>query len=185
MSAMEGWELMSYIVTVIGLPAAIAVFVYEQRRERENEEHAVYQLLSDNYQDFLRIALEHPDLKLFSPEETPHPSEEQSERMFIIFSMLVSLFERAYLLLHEIDMSAAQQRRWLSWEDYMREWCQRADFRRMLSALLKGEDADFASYIRALAAQESGPANRNTTYPKQNATTSTSPANLPACASTQ
>jgi hypothetical protein len=46
------WEWLSYVVTVIGLPLAILVFIYEQRKERNNEEEAVYQLLSDNYQDF-------------------------------------------------------------------------------------------------------------------------------------
>lgn len=147
-------ELASYVVTVIGLPVAIGVFVYEQRRERENEEQAVYQLLSDNYQDFLRIVLEHPDLRLFSPEETPQLTDEQSERMMIILSMLVSLFERAYLLLYETDMDEKETRRWLSWEDYMREWCRRADFRRLLPVLLRGEDAEFVAYIEGLAAQE-------------------------------
>jgi hypothetical protein len=34
----ETWELLSYIVTVFGLPLAIGVFFYEQRKERENEE---------------------------------------------------------------------------------------------------------------------------------------------------
>lgn len=101
MTTLETWELMSYVVTVIGLPLAISVFIFEQRKERDNEEEEVYQLLSDNYQDFLKIALEHPDLHIFAIEETPALSVEQRERMFIIFSMLISLFERAYLLLYE------------------------------------------------------------------------------------
>ena len=58
MSAMQTWELLSYVVTVVGLPLAIAVFIFEQRKERNNEEEEVYQLLSDNYQEFLKIALE-------------------------------------------------------------------------------------------------------------------------------
>ena len=33
MTSLEMWELLSYIVTVTGLPLAIAVFIYEQRRE--------------------------------------------------------------------------------------------------------------------------------------------------------
>jgi hypothetical protein len=155
MSALENWELLSYMVTVVGFPLAIFVFAYEQRRERENEDESVYQLLSDNYQEFLRTALQHPDLKLFAADETPQLSEEQHERMFIIFSMLVSLFERAYLLLHDDRMSAKERRRWLSWEDYMREWCRRADFRRLLPTLLKGEDPQFVRYIESLQAQES------------------------------
>ncbi len=151
MNAMETWELLSYIVTVFGLPLAIVVFFYDQRKERNNEEEEVYQLLSDNYQDFLKVALDNPDLKLFSEEETQSLTDEQRERMIIIFSMLVSLFERAYLLLYEEDMSIKQQRRWRSWEDYMYEWCQRADFRASLPVLLRGEDPDFARYLKQLA----------------------------------
>ena len=49
-------------------------------------------------------------------------------------------------------MSGQQRRRWLSWEDYMREWCRRADFRAMLPELLEGEDPEFGHYIRGLAA---------------------------------
>lgn len=152
MSVIEIWELLSYVVTVVGLPLAIAVFIFEQRKERDNEEEEVYQLLSDNYQEFLRIALEHPDLRLFASEETSALTEEQRERMFIIFSMLISLFERAYLLLYEDDMKEKQLRRWRSWEDYMGEWCNRADFRASLPALLRGEDPEFADYIQKLAA---------------------------------
>ena len=154
MLTIETWELLSYVVTVVGLPLAIAVFVFEQRKERDNEEEEVYQLLSDNYQEFLKIALENPDLRLFSAEKTPQLSEEQHERMFIIFSMLISLFERAYLLLYEDHMAEKQLRRWRSWEDYMGEWCDRADFRTALPTLLRGEDPEFAAYIQKLAASD-------------------------------
>ena len=147
---METWELLSYIVTVIGLPLGICVFLYEQWKERENEEEEVYQLLSDNYQDFLKVALENPDLRLFSSEKTPDLTDEQQERMLIIFTMLISLFERAYLLLYEDQMSDKKLRRWRSWEDYMREWCQRADFRSQLPVLLRGEDPEFITYLQKL-----------------------------------
>ncbi len=148
--SLETWELLSYIVTVIGLPLAIFVFLYEKRKERNNEDEEVYQLLSDNYQDFLKVALANPDLRLFSSAETEHLTEEQKERMLIIFNMLISLFERAYLLMYDEKMSAEQLRRWHSWEDYMRDWCMRADFRAALPALLEGEDPAFVGYLRGL-----------------------------------
>jgi hypothetical protein len=151
--SIETWELLSYVVTVVGLPLAIAVFAVEQRKERQNEEEAVYESISDNYQEFLRVVLEHPDLHLFSMTKTPELTEEQTERMMVIFSMLISLFERAYMLLYEDGADPAKQRRWHSWEDYMREWCAREDFRDSLDSLLTGEDQDFCAYIRALAAQ--------------------------------
>jgi hypothetical protein len=151
----ETWELLSYVVTAVGLPLAIFVFLYEQKKERDNEEEEVYQLLSDNYQDFLMVALGNPDLRLFSAEQTANLTDEQRERMLIIFNMLVSLFERAFLLLYEPNMKAKQLRRWLSWEDYMREWCRRADFRALLPVLLEGEDPEFVEYIRALDVRRS------------------------------
>ncbi|RPH94256.1 MAG: hypothetical protein EHM68_14490 [Lysobacterales bacterium] len=147
------WELLSYVVTVIGLPMAIAVFLTEKRKERRNEEEAVYESVSDNYQEFLRIVLEHPDLHLFSMTKTPALTEDQQERMMVIFSMLISLFERAYMLLYEEGANSDKLRRWHSWEDYMREWCAREDFRDSLDTLLTGEDPDFCAYIRGLAAE--------------------------------
>ena len=153
--SLETWELLSYVVTTFGLPLAIVVFLYEQKKERDSDEEEVYQLLSDNYQDFLKVALDHPDLRLFSAEQTPDLTKEQRERKLIVFNMLISLFERAYLLLYEAKMSSKQLRRWLSWEDYMREWCRREDFRALLPVLLEGEDPEFGTYIRALAAKES------------------------------
>ena len=154
MTVMEVWELLSYMVTVIGLPVALGIFIYEQRKERDNEDEEVYQLLSDAYHDFLKLVLANPDLKLRSQAATPNLTEEQVERMQVIFEMLISLFERAYLTAFDDHMTVKQQRRWHSWDDFMREWVRRDDFRVLLPRLLQGEDPDFAIYIRRLANEE-------------------------------
>jgi len=153
---LETWELLSYIVTVVGLPCAIGVFLFDQRKERENEEEATWQQLSDAYIDFLEVVLANPDLKLRSQASNPELCDEQRERMLVIFDMLISLFERAYLLVYEEGMSEKQRRRWHSWDDYMREWCGREDFRERLPELLRGEDPDFSAYILRLAREASG-----------------------------
>lgn len=150
------WELASYVVTVIGLPAAIAIFLFEQRKERANEEDEVYQLLANAYNDFLKVVIDNPDLRLRSKEPTPDLTAEQRERMLAIFDLLISLLERAYLTAWSPDMTPAQARRWNSWEDFMREWIRRDDFYYRLPELLKGEDPEFAAYLRRLAADERG-----------------------------
>lgn len=152
--SLETWELLSYIVTVFGLPLAIFSFLHEQRKERENEDEEVYQQLSDGYTDFLKLVIDNPDLKLRSQASTPNLNEEQLERTQAMFEILISLFERAYLLVYEEKMTPKQQRRWASWEDYMREWCRREDFNAQLPRLLQGEDPDFANYIRRLSGEE-------------------------------
>lgn len=151
---LETWELLSYVVTVVGLPFAIAVFLWQERKERENEDEATWQQLSDAYIDFLEIVLANPDLKLRSQTAAPDLTGEQRERMWVIHDMLITLFERAYLLAYEDDMDEKQRRRWHSWEDYMREWCRRPDFRERLPELLRGEDPDFSAYILRLADEE-------------------------------
>lgn len=147
----EIWELLSYIVTVIGLPMALAFFIFEHRKERANEEEAIWQQLSDAYIDFLKVVIDNSDLQLRVRTAVTNLNEEQLERRRVIFDMLISLFERAYLLAYEDDMDEKQRRLWHSWEDYMREWCQREDFRTHLPELVCGEDPDFAAYITRLA----------------------------------
>ncbi len=98
------------------------------------------------------VALEHPDLGLFADEARPSLTEAQEARQLIIFAMLVSLFERAYLLLYEEAMSPKQARRWNSWEDCIREWHRKPPFRACLPQLLRGEDPGFVQYIERLSA---------------------------------
>lgn len=148
-------EALSYIVTVFGLPMAILVFMYEQRRERQGEEEELYQRLSDEYTGFLKLVLANPDLQLLRKAALNQPlTDEQKERKLAIFNILISLFERAYLLVFDEKMDRQIQRLWLSWEDYMREWCRRKDFREALPELLEGEDADFQAHIRKIAEAE-------------------------------
>jgi len=51
-------------------------------------------------------------------------------------------------------MDKKGRRLWRSWEDYMIEWVQRAEFRDALPNLLEGEDEEFTHYIRKLAGQK-------------------------------
>lgn len=155
MPDIKTWELTSYIVTVFALPLGIFAFIWQQRKERENEEEAVYQMLSDAYTDFLKLVMQNPDLKLRSKTIFNDLTDEQRERTNVIFKILVSLFERAYLLAFDVKMSAKQTRRWASWVDYMRDWCERDDFKYTLPQLLQGEDAEFAAYIQQIANEES------------------------------
>lgn len=152
MTWLEWLEAASYVVTIVGLPLAIGVFVYEQRKERQNEEEEIYQRLSDEYADFLKLVLQNADLQLMRPGGAPAElTPEQRERKLILLEILVALFERAYLLVYEEEMSRQTARLWQSWEDYMSEWCRREDFRAVLPSLLEGEDEDFRRHILRVA----------------------------------
>jgi hypothetical protein len=156
MNARDAWEFASFVVTALGLPVAILIFMWQEHKERDNEEEEAYQLLSDAYNDFLKVVLANPDLQLRTNEPLSDPTPEQNERMLVIFDMLMSLFERAYLVAYKTKMSETEARRWNSWDDYMREWCRREDFHNALPLLLRGEDPEFQSYLRHIAEEERG-----------------------------
>ncbi len=151
MSTLEYWELASYVVTVFGLPFALGVFMLEQKKERENEDDEIYQKLSDEYAEFSILLLKNADLQLvtkYVPDE--QLTDDQKERKSIIFEILISLFERAFILVYEDEMDTRTKRHWSSWEDYIQFWLKRPDFCNSLDALLEGEDPDFQRYMRSL-----------------------------------
>jgi hypothetical protein len=148
------WELASYIVTALALPFAVGFFIWEQRKERDNEEEAAYQLLSDAYNDFLKVVLDNADLRLRTNEPLDNPTPEQNERVLVIYDMLISLFERAFIVAWGEQMSEVEKRRWNSWDDFMREWCRRERFANALPLLLRGEDPQFQQYILRITQEE-------------------------------
>ena len=155
MTKLEWLEALSYIVTIVGLPFAIWVFVKEQRKERVNDDEELYLQLSDEYTKFLRLVLESADLRLMTQAEpTAAFTPEQVERRDVLFEILISIFERAYILVYEDTMDRQTSRLWQTWEDYMRYWCRRSDFRERLPALLEGEDPDFQRHITSIAQKE-------------------------------
>jgi len=148
MPSLETWELLSYVVTVVGLPFAIGVFLWEQRRERQADEEELHQRLAETYADFLKLVLDNADLKLLRrTAEVIVLDEEQKERRYALFGILTSIFERAFVMVYEDDMNRQRRRLWQTWDDYISEWCARADYRSELPELLKGEDPDFAAYM--------------------------------------
>lgn len=161
MTFFEWCELLSYVVTIFGFPLAILIYVFERRKELRIEEEEIYQRLSDEYSGFLRLVLDNADLQLLRKQGgNTQFTDEQQERRLAIFGILVSLFERAYLLVYEDSMDKQTRRLWLSWEDYMRDWCRRPDFLAVLPELLEGEDDDFRCHIQDVARTAGSPVQR-------------------------
>jgi len=149
-------EALSYVVTILGFPVAILVFIHDKKRSARNEEDELHRQLSEEYDNFLRLVLDNADLLLLRKSSAPKTlTEEQLERRSIIYMMLVSLFEKAYIILYDDDMNQDARRRWMSWEDDMREWAKRKDFVALLPELLLGEDDAFSRHILAIVREKS------------------------------
>jgi hypothetical protein len=166
MTTIEYLEALSYVVTIVGLPFAIVVFIHERRKERQNDDEELYLQLSDDYAKFLRLVLDNADLHLMTRSQPATPfTSEQIERRNVLFELLISIFERAYILVYDEKMSRHASRLWQTWADYIREWCRRPDFRELLPTLLQGEDPEFQQYIRDIADEEARPAGQSAAQP--------------------
>ena len=145
----DTWELLSFIVTVIGLPFAIAVFWVEQRKERQNEREEIFIKLLDEYNEFVKVLIDNADLRLMTRRNEPITlTPEQEEKRYIIFDLLVAFFERAYMLIYDDRMDKQTARMWSTWEDFIDSWLKRDDFRAVLPELLVGEDPDFSAFMQ-------------------------------------
>ena len=142
-SLLEWFEFLSYVATVVGIPLAILVFLHEERKERQSEQEEIYDKLMEHYKSILDKFLEHPELDV---HEVPIADSKMNRQQMILYEMLVSLFERSFILLYG-EQDKAYQRMWFSWEDYINEWIARPNFRGALAHLMRGEDEDFVRYM--------------------------------------
>jgi hypothetical protein len=140
---LELMELLSYIATVVGIPLAILTFIHQERKERQSEQEEIYDKLMDHYSEIQEKLFEYPEL---DQHKTPLEDPEACRRQQILYEMLVSLFERAFILLYG-ETDPAYQRMWNSWTDYIAIWSSRPNFRAGLPDMMRGEDADFVAFM--------------------------------------
>ena len=148
-SFLEWMELGSYVATVVGIPLAITVFMHQERKERRIEQQEIYDKLMGHYTEIQDKLFEFPELDSHS-KTLANP--EDARRQYILYEMVVSLFERAFILLQEED-SPEYRRMWNSWLDYIREWLNKPNFQAALPRLMQGEDRDFVAYMSKLSGQ--------------------------------
>lgn len=140
---LQTMEFFSYTATVVGIPLAILTFIYQERKERQSEQEEIYDKLMEHYSSILAMLFAHPEL---DQHEKPLEDPEDRRRQNIMYEMLVSVFERAFILLYG-EKDPTYLRMWNSWNDYIQFWSARPNFREALPVLMLGEDPEFVSFM--------------------------------------
>ncbi|MFA7277037.1 MAG: hypothetical protein WC043_09580 [Pseudobdellovibrionaceae bacterium] len=144
---LQWMELLSYVATVVGIPLALGVFMHQERKERQNEQEEIYDKLMGHYTEIQEKLFEYPELDV---HDMPLANPEDARRQYILYQMVVSLFERSYILLAS-EADPSYQRMWNSWVDYIREWLRHPNFCSALPRLMEGEDKEFVAYMSKLS----------------------------------
>jgi len=123
-------EVITFIITILGFPAAIFIYLTEQRALRSEREYGTFDTLDEKYIEIQQLCLEHPELDVFdTPYENPKDlTEEQKKQEEAILLIRISIFERAFLM-YQRTTSKSKKSQWDGWELEINEWFTRDNFK--------------------------------------------------------
>lgn len=145
-------EIISVIITILGVPVAIYLFFTEKRRERLDRENGTYTTLDDKYIEFLKICLEYSELGVYETSNMKNEdlTDEQNIQRKIIIEILICLFERAYLMYFDQNDSI-KKRQWSGWNSYMKNWMENEQFRSLWIDFFNSQyDSRFLTHMNHL-----------------------------------
>ncbi len=136
------------LTQLIGIPIGIVLYVVNKRKERLEREYGTYDALDNKYIEYLTLCLANPDLDV---ADTPRRdittlSPEQEHRELVIFSILISIMERAYLM-YKDKSGRVRRDQWAGWDAYIRDWSGRTNFTSVLPTLRQQFDGEFVNYL--------------------------------------
>jgi hypothetical protein len=143
------FQIVQYLVFIIGIPITIYKYIASKKREQVDREYGTYDALDREFKDYCKLCLEHPDLDVagYPNEQPPNYTPEQKKQELIMFSMLCSLFERAYLMFKG-STSPAEKRRWAGWIDYFKDFSTRKNFQCWWKQYGREYDTEFVEYFQ-------------------------------------
>jgi hypothetical protein len=148
----DGISALVGIVSLIGIPIAIALFFREKRRERIEREHGTYLEVHGQYLEYLKICLDNPRARVWENETDDSSSVETTaedlRRESIMFTYFISMAEQAFLIYRHAT-GKQRQRQWIGWEAYIVEYMKRAPFRNAWASLCCQFDGEFEEFMRS------------------------------------
>ena len=141
-------EGLSYLVVLLGVPVGLVQYFRTVRKEQLDREYGTYNALDEKFLEFQNICLEHPDLDIFDvPDRAPaNLTPEQVKKQTIAFTILFSIFERAFLMYHD-QSTTLKQKQWTGWDEYIQAFCRRENFRQAWRESGSTFDKDFEAYV--------------------------------------
>ena len=129
-------EGMTYLIAIFGVPVAIFLWRRDQDSAREQREWEIYDQVQEKYLEFLGTALAQPRVGVvWSEPDTPRDTLPPAERVTqdLLFDLLCSVFERAYLVYQRAQDSQRRQQ-WAGWLGWIDEYAGRENFRQWWTA---------------------------------------------------
>ena len=80
-------EAATFIITILGFPAAIIFYLLEQKQQRLEREYGTFDALDNKYIEIQQLCIDHPELDVFDTlfETAPKLNEGQKNRKKLFY----------------------------------------------------------------------------------------------------
>ncbi len=140
------------ILTLVGLFVALRSYRAERERERLEKAYGTFDDLDNKYVEFMYKCTEYPHLDLFS--EPARSGRQISEADLLVeralYAVLISIFERAYLMFERHADKEAKDRQYAGWVECMKSYCTRESFLNEWNTIGHQFDTGFQQEMNAL-----------------------------------
>jgi hypothetical protein len=125
--ALQGVSALAALIAFI--PSAI-IFIVNQLHQNRLLRDEKHRYVIERYQYFLERCLEFPELRLAygEPARDEALTEDERYRRDILFDLLTSVFERAFLT-YANRISSDRKRQWGGWDAFIDHYAGRPDYR--------------------------------------------------------
>lgn len=142
-------QIITYCISILGIPGAIYVYWDNKRKERKDKEYNTYHALDEKYSKFLELCIQYPELNMYylPLEKSSKLTPTQKIQRYALFEILISTLERSHIMYAD-QSTYIKKLQWGGWKQQIDLYCARADFRE-LWRMLPPEfyDVRFMKYI--------------------------------------
>lgn len=142
-------NIISQLTIIFGFPIVISQYLIAKKKEKKDREYGTYNSLDEKYLEFQKLCLEFPRLDIFDIQDygpSRELSVEEKKQELILFTILFSIFERAFLLYYDQN-SEIKKRQWSGWNNYINCYCNRENFRSAWELSGSTFDTKFEKYM--------------------------------------
>ncbi len=147
-------EIIYYIGVSIMGPVAVLAYLKAKKTDRLEYEHKTYDELDNKFFEYQKLALEYYDLDILDiPNNDPSLAfDKKRKQEMVAYSILFSLFERAYLMFSD-QADKFRQRQWSGWKFFLNDFLRRETVRTAWQLSKATYDTEFQLFMdRKIAA---------------------------------
>src|SRR5688572_26804249 len=144
----DSTDFISKLIIIIGFPIAIFQYNSVTEKEKNDREYEIYNSLDQGFIEWEKLCLAYPNLDIFDIQDSIPPilNAKEKKEQVILFTILFSLFERAFVLYGD-ESTELKKSQWEGWNQYILDYFKRDNFRWAWKISGSTFEAEFQLYM--------------------------------------